>query len=344
MNNLFARVLLTLVLFSTVFGFTIRTDAQVGTNNLFCPHVTYTEGMLNLRITPSATVTPNFSAGMIGTLERINGKISGGIDWMPLGGSASSVLTSAPTNEIGSQLITWWSLANNRSTRIQITNASDNTGPHTSGGTLNVHIEIFGEDCAMLRDFCDSFTANDTHVYDLGDLETNAGTHFDTSALAGHEGIFIVTAVENCSAHGPSPGKAIDHNFLSGNVYISDSLDYTYGTNMYARQAICIPPRCTGILTGSEGATLDFVLPGETYGLFSRVSSAAGSDVVVMNIQDDYGPPYQARPASSRYNVSIFDNNEIVQSCGDITACFLRLGIDSALPARQDLRPPITRP
>jgi len=78
------------------------------------------------------------------------------------------------------------------------------------------------------------------------------------------------------------------------------------------------------------------VLPVETYGLFNALTSDAGSDVVILNIQDDYGPPYRPIPAFSVYNVLIVDNGELIQSCGVATACFLRLGIDSSLPASQD--------
>jgi len=343
MNNLFGSVLLSLLFFLTISGFVISASAQVGTNNLFCPHVPFTEGMLNLNITSDSTDPPNFPAGMIGTIEHIDGKVSGGIDWMTTQGTTSSVATLAPTNEIGSQLITWWSLANSRNTKVQITNASDNSGPHTLDG-LNVHVRIFGSDCTELQDFCDRFTALDTHVYDLADLTTNTGVDLDTSGLTGKEGVFVVTAVKDCNLGHLIGGQAIEHNFLSGNMYISDSLGYTYGTNMYARQAICNSPGCTGLLTGSSGATLDTVLPEDTYGLFNKAATSAGSDVVVMNLHDEYGPPYLTRMVASNYIVSIFDNDENAQSCGVIEACFLRLGIDSSFPARQDLGAPFTGP
>jgi hypothetical protein len=340
MNNVFGRVLLPVMFFLTISGFGLRANAQVGTNNLFCPHIPVSEGMLNLNITPSATNAPNFTAGMIGTLERINGRVSGGIDWMPTRGGTSSVATSAPTNELGSQLITWWSRKNGRNTTVQITNASDNSGTHTPGGLLNVHVRIFNDECLEIRDFCDQFTAFDTHVYDLGDLTTNTGLDVSGGFPANKEGMLIVTPVDDCDSFSK---KAIEHDFLSGNMYMSDSLGYTYGTNMYARQAICTSG-CTGILDGSADAMLDNVLPVETYGLFNALTSDAGSDVVIMNFQDSYGPPYRPVPAFSVYTVGIFDAAENLQSCGSANLCFVRLGIGSSLPARQDLGPPITGP
>ena len=63
----------------------------------------------------------------------------------------------------------------------------------------------------------------------------------------------------------------------------------------------------------------------------------AAADVVLINFQDFYGPPYY-RPvfAQTIVSASIFDDNEFVQSCGDVSACFLRLGINSKIVASQN--------
>lgn len=339
MKRHYKNILYTACFILAISGFTFSANAQIGTNNLFCPFVPYSEGMLNLQITALGDNPATFSAAMIGAFQNIGGNVSGGLDWMTTRNGASSA-TVAPTNEIGSQLVTWWSRANNRNTKIQITNTSDNSGPHTAEG-LKIHVHIYSSDCAEIRDFCDVYRPLDTHVYDLANLVTNTGSDIAESNLADNEGILVITPVTECSGGTIDPGELpIDHNFLSGNVYISDTLGYTYGTNMYARQSICNAPGCTGILNGSTNARLDTVLPGNIYGLFNSVSPSAGSDVVVMSFYDDYGPPYLPRISSSSYFASIFDNNEIAQSCGEVEACFLRLGIDSAMPARQDFTVP----
>jgi len=329
MNTVFGRILIPVLLLVLVTGVSIRTNAQVGDNDLFCSGVPYTEGMLNLDITPT---TPNFSAAMIGIFERTPTSFSGGLDWMHTRGGTSSIATSAPSNEIGTQLITWWSRTDGRNTKIQVTNSSNNSGMLTPGGVLNVHIQILNEDCVEIRDFCDRYTAYDTHVYDLSSLVSNDGNDIPEIDIGNKEGILVVTPVNDC----PSPRSVIDHDFLSGNLYISDSLGFTYGANMYARQAICTAPGCSGILTGAPGSTLDTFLPDEVYGLYSTVGTETGSDVVVMNIQDDYGPPYFALGAVSNYEVGIFDADEVFVSCGSEDYCFVRLGINDSLPAKME--------
>lgn len=254
-------------------------------------------------------------------------------------GTSLSTATLAPTNEMGSQLISWWSRKDGRNTQFQVTNHGDGSGTHSTGG-LTIHIHIYASDCTEIRDFCDTYTPGDTHIYDLSDLISNTGSDIAESNLADREGIVIVTPVSNCGHTRPEEEQAIEHNFLTGNVVISDPLGFTYGTNMYARRAICIEPACTGVLSGSANAKFDSALPNVTYGLYNSVSTSTGADAVVMNFYDDYGPPYLPRMVNSNYVVEIFDDNEVVQSCGDIDACFLRLGIDETIRARQDYTGP----
>ncbi len=329
MNILSGRFFMTVLLLVFICVTTIRANAQVGDNNLFCSGVPYTDGMLNLDITPT---TPNFSAAMIGVFERTPTSFTGGLDWMHTRGGTSSIATSSPSNEIGTQLITWWTRTEGRNTKIQVTNSSDNSGMLTPGGVLNVHIQILNEDCVEIRDFCDRYTANDTHVYDLSSIVSNDGNDIPEADLDDKEGILVITPVNDC----PSPRSVIDHDFLSGNLHISDSLGFTYGANMYARQAICTAPGCSGILTGAPGSSLDDFLPDEVYGLYSTVGTETASDVVVMNIRDDYGPPYFAFGAVSNYEVGLFDDEEVFISCGSEDYCFVRLGINDSLPARTE--------
>ncbi|MEM7009361.1 MAG: hypothetical protein AAF462_09540 [Thermodesulfobacteriota bacterium] len=345
MKHTFRVLLLVSLCILTISGFSTKVHAQVGLNNLVCPHVPYSEGMLNLEITPGGIVPATFSAGMIGVFNDV-GNAGGGLDWMTTQGASASGATLAPTNELGTQLITWWTQMDNRTTKIQVTNHGDGTGPHTTEG-LEVHIRLYSSDCNEIRDFCDIYTPSDTHIYDLSNLVTNTGIDIGEVNLADKEGLLIITPVDDCHTASREE-QAIDHNFLSGNVYISDTIrtvsgtphGYAYGANMYARRAICNAPSCTGILDGSENARLDTVLPDSMYGLFNTNTSASGSDVVLLSFMDDYGPPYFPLPGFRSYSALIFDNNEIVQTCGDVTACFLRLGINSSFPARQDFTAP----
>ena len=342
-----AKYILILTFFFLVtVGIGTSANAQVGRDNLFCPDINHQDGMVNIQITTLEDNPAKFTAGMIGVFKGI-GNATGGLDWMATSGASTTGTTLAPTNEIGTQLVSWWSRADNRNTHLQVTNHAEGTGPHTSEG-LNVHVHIFSSNCIEVIDFCDTYTPLDTHLYDLSNLVTNSGLPVNTASLAGKEGIIIVTPVNMCSG-AISESQAIDHNFLSGNLIISDTLGatmggeplgYSYGTNMYARRAICSAPRCTGILDGSANARFDTILPEVVYGLFNTDTTDVGSDAVVMSFYDDYGPPYLPRMTLSNFLVSIVDNNEIQNSCGEAQACFLRLGANADLPARQDFTLP----
>ncbi len=267
------------VLMLVLFGFGLQDQAkgQPGTDLQFCPGVPFSNGWLDTRISPApggGFLSPDFSAGLIGTVEAFGGANVAGLDWMhqnvfgllepidngfpmdasardfDFGGFINALLQGArPTNQVGAQLITWWSQKDNRNTYVQVTNY--NGGPEEDiFGTLfvNVHVRILDENCVEVRNFCDTFTEGDTHVYNLGDLVTNDGQTPDDTILQGKEGFMVVTAVDDC----PSPDQAIDYNFLAGTMYMLDnSFDYLYGINTYARAGLCFPDIENRISNGS---------------------------------------------------------------------------------------------
>ena len=332
-KKMFGPMLLKVLIILLTSGLSISASAQVGDDGLFCPDQVQTDGMLNLGITPSAAQPPDFSGALIGVFERTPTNFTGGLDWMPAMGGTGSTATTAPSNEIGTQLIGYWTRKDGRNTKLQVTNKSSNGGPLTPGGILRVHVHIFNQDCVEIRDFCDLYTAFDTHVYDLSALETNAGDPISTASLDSVEGMIVITPVDDCDPAVPF-GSAIDHDFMSGQISISDPLGFTYGINMFARQSIC-GAGCTGVLTGAANSRLDTYVPAETYGLFNTVGTETGADVVVMNFQDVYGPPYRPFAASSDYDVVIYDDNEVVESCGlPANFCFARFGLNENLPGR----------
>ena len=162
----------------------------------------------------------------------------------------------------------------------------------------------------------------------------DGGTRVPTGSILNKEGALVVTAVQESG----TPGYALDFNHLTGTTYISDSFGYSYGVNMYSRQAVCKAPECEGgRLSGGENSKLEDMKPESALGLFKALSSSSGGDAVIINIQDEYGPQYLARAVSSDYAVSIIDSNEVIFSCGDTTSCFLNLGINDRFPARRDI-------
>lgn len=208
------------------FGFQDQAKGQVGAGGLFCPAVPNTIGYLEAEIVGSGAVTPDFTGALIGTVESVGGANVGGLDWQHV--DFTSFDTPTPTNETGAQLVSYWTQKNNRNTYLQVTNSGFES--------VNVHVRIHNEDCNEIRDFCDFYTPNDTHEYNLGDLFANNGADIADANLQGVEGWLVVTAVDNCNDDNES---AIEFNQLSGQLIVVDSDDYVYGVNTYARQAIC---------------------------------------------------------------------------------------------------------
>lgn len=205
------------------FGFQNQANGQAGENAQFCPFVEVSDGWLKIDdITPLSAI--NFTGGLIGTVEGVDGNVVGGMDWMHV--DFTNFDAPTPTNQDGSQIVTWWTQKGGRNTFVQLTN---------DDGFTWVHVRMLDENCVEIRNFCDFYTPADTHVYDFGDLITNEGDTPDDNVLQGHEGFLTITAVDEC----PSPDQAIDYNFLAATVQVVDELDYAYGFNAYHRRAVC---------------------------------------------------------------------------------------------------------
>ncbi|HZX12849.1 MAG TPA: hypothetical protein VFF49_00435 [Thermodesulfobacteriota bacterium] len=385
-----------------------------------CPGVPFDIGWVQLGVVPDQTFTPDFTAGLLGTIESLGAGAAniGGLDWLY---NEDSFLN---TTEVGGQLISWWSQKGGRNTYLQVTNTD-----FFSGTAL--HIQILGEDCVEIKDFCDALTHNDTHIYNLGDLVRNTGVPVaGAGVLDDNEGIIVVTPVDVC----PDPGTAIAFNSLQGNMRMIDSSNVVdYGTNVYTRfatgdtpggntckfgatsctdDADCPPDACvsgtngagvcskkpdctctknsdcssaqtfgcgepggggiclgggggdvclsdglscnndadcTGVnecIIGGGGGVFNTVLPSQLTQNFAitPLAAAAASDLVLISFSDDYGPPYSAVGGLVSYSPGVFDDAENFESCTNFKACFVRLGIDDALPISEDFAPPTPTP
>jgi hypothetical protein len=220
------------------FGFQDQAKGQVGLNGLFCPAVPDPVGFLETDVFgPSLnSPTPDFTGSLIGTVEFSGGSLVGGLDWTQA--DRAFFPTTNPTNEEGSQLISWWTQKDGRNTYLQVTNSGPGRFTPPLNNTVELHVRIFNENCLEIRDFCDTYTANDTHEYNFGDLVDNNGNPLADGNLQGVEGWLVVTAVKECADRDFE--QAIDYNFLSGQLIVHDSDDYSYGANTYARQAVCM--------------------------------------------------------------------------------------------------------
>jgi len=98
---------------------------------------------------------------------------------------------------------------------------------------------------------------------------------------------------------------------------------------------------CDGTLTGEINAFLTNFLPTQFAGQFNKFpDNEAGGDAILINFADEYLPNYRTLGAFITAEVGIVDEFEDFQSCGDIEACFLRLGIDASIGISDDFESP----
>jgi len=302
-----------------------------GTIDELCVGNNYENGALQIDNTPSSGT--DFSAGLLGTFDRLNsGNIIGGIDWLYTDTGDFS------TTSMGTQLISWWTEKGNRNTKMQVTNQS-------SSQTISVHVQIFNENCLETIDFCDQFTPFDTHIYDFSNIATNTGVVIGSGSLIGEEGFVTVTPNVNCGAD----RRATSFSLLSGDMSITDTTNgFQYGSKTWSRDAdtatSCTESVAGGfkILTGSGDCKLNPVLPSEFSHVFSSDpnSDESRSDLVFISLDDNYsGSGYLATGGSVTLNPIIIDMNENDESCAPRNVCFLRIGVNGAIKDSDDPLP-----
>jgi hypothetical protein len=353
-----------------------------------CPGVQVPDGWLSILVTPVGTpaTIPDFSAGLFGTGELLGtGDIVGGMEWLytntnNFGNFGNEFCgNGSATDCVGSQVIGWWDQNNARRTFIQFTNSADNFTLGEERGTANppgcllgdpgcaplnesVHVQILDEDCNLVRDFCDSYTQFDSHVYDLTNLVANTGQNL--SDITSGEGIWIITPVVLCDTD--NRATEFEYNFGSERIidFSNPADDYEYGVNLWVRTSddedcSCfidegvvgcesalagfggfadILGQCEGCEPGdSTGCEWTDILPqtlSQNFNTLSNgiVSLAARSDLILMNFFDDYRffdplPGYRPMAAISEYIPREFNLTEESESCPEIPACYARLGL-----------------
>jgi len=363
-----------------------------------CEAVPFTTGWLALTVANTAPVfLPNgpnadelsliYNAGLLGTVENFQGSVVAGLDWL-----YDNRQPNLETNMVGTQLVSWWTRKDGRNTIIQATNTNPSTelidvekgdigsvpAPAVEG-SVTVHVQILGEDCLELRNFCDSFTPLDTVVYDLSNLTSNLGQAISTGNLAEREGIIVITPVETCNIAAPQ-FNAVSWNFMQGNVKIINvGEDWEYGTNVRARTAAPPEPyfQAGAFFRNFVFNYYEAVNPNNCDGDncaatalfkdFNSIGTNPGADLVLMSFGDyglcgedpsdssgcgsfenlalgNFGTPgvYSAgplTPATQFGPFAIFDDAENPESCPQVTGCFLRIGIDAGIPSTDDVTP-----
>lgn len=191
-----------------------------------------------------------------------------------------------------------------RETFIQITNTNFDPGNTDDIGVdQRLHIQIFNVSTNCIENnFFDVYTPNDTHIYNLRDIQTNDGNPSGVVLPDGSYGFVFAVAV---NADGTSNGSA---DLFIGNLRMIDDNGYEYRTNSV------IEPSNSFQDVHNRG-----------YFNFNTVGGVTLSDVIGVVYDDiDSGPNSGSVEVSeitenfAMVNVDVFDNAENIFSCRNV--------------------------
>ncbi len=109
-----------------------------------------------------------------------------------------------------------------RESFVQVTNSGS--------GAATLHVQVFNvdDDCNE-NNFYDNYTGNDTHVYNLRDIQTNDGDPSGVVLPENAYGIVVITSVLGVGLL--SVDDNISNRVLLGNFRVLDNNGYEYRTN-----------------------------------------------------------------------------------------------------------------
>ena len=197
-----------------------------------------------------------------------------------------------------------------RETFIQLTfdDFHGNAAEFTSNASAHVQIFDVSNNCNE-NDFFDLYTTNDTHVYNMRDIQTNDGNPSGVVLPDGAYGIVVITLQIRPDATGLAGGF--------GNMRIIDNNGYEYRTNAFASPGEF--PREAGFpddplyrysfnFNSNEGVTLSDVIG---INLLNFAPDLDNDSILEWDASD---VPY----IYTSFDIDIYDLNEVPFSCRDV--------------------------
>jgi len=181
-----------------------------------------------------------------------------------------------------------------RESFVQLTNIESFEG--------TVHLQIFdvSNNCNE-NNFFDTYTGNDTHVYNMRDIQTNNGNPSGVVLPDGAYGFVSIISIN------PTTGTFADANNLIGNFRILDNNGYEYRTNSvnpFGRVEFPLEANITFNFNTKGGVILSDVV--------GIVFSVRGGEIVTTDLQDNYFPA----------EINILNEDEVIFSCRNVVfAC-----------------------
>ena len=195
------------------------------------------------------------------------------------------------TDENASDLLVSYFDTRQRSTQVQVTNID-------SVDTATIHVQIFADSFQCEdRDFTDTLTPNETHVYDISNLVSANGNPINFAIPDGSHGFVIISSAINM----------VNAETIIGNFRIIDDGGYEYRVN-------------------SAGYENDIDECNDRVGRFSRAWGATHADFVAVDVDDSFNflPDGTVDvsvdiPSTVENELFVFDDEETGTSCGTIT-------------------------
>ena len=196
-----------------------------------------------------------------------------------------------------------------RETFIQLTYDDFHDDQFT--GNARAHVQIFdvNNNCNE-NDFFDVYTINDTHVYNMREIQTNDGSPSGVVLPDGAYGIVVITLQITPITTGLAGGF--------GNMRILDNNGYEYRTNAFAspsqefldRSGFPDDPRYrySFNFNSNEGVTLSDVIG---INLLNFAPDLSNTSILEWDASD---VPYIYTP----FDIDIYDLNEVPFSCRDV--------------------------
>ena len=166
------------------------------------------------------------------------------------------------------------------------------------------HIQIFdvSNNCNE-NNFFDGYTVNDTHVYNMRDIQTNDGNPSGVVLPDGAYGIVAITMRSTVGGQLAGPGLPI------GNLRIIDINGYEYRTNAQSFGSFANGP------SSSEFYSFNFNQKGDV-----TLSDVVGVTLFFVS-HPTFSIEWVAEPVQEIFtplDIDIVDNNETIFSCRDI--------------------------
>jgi len=185
-----------------------------------------------------------------------------------------------------------------RESFIQVTN--------TDSSDITVHVQIFNVDLdCNENNFYDTLTPNDTHVYNMADIQTNNGNPSGVVLPDDAYGSIVITYVLGVGMN--SVSNTDENKVLIGNFRIIDDNGYEYRSNIAGFSDV----------SGCGGLVSDF-----WFFNFNVNSGIILSDIFLLTFDDegegDIGVDADPVEAWILFDVDIFDLNENVFSCRNV--------------------------